>query len=55
MVTVTITLLRACVRIGARALGGPWPPQGFVTVIVLRSEVVSLTPNPQPGGPGYPI
>jgi len=22
---------------------------------VLRGEVVSLTPNPQPGGPGYPF
>jgi hypothetical protein len=26
----------------------------FWTVYFLRCEVVSLTPNPQPGGPGYP-
>jgi hypothetical protein len=25
----------------------------FITIYVLRCEVVSLTPNPQPGGPGY--
>jgi hypothetical protein len=25
----------------------------FITIYVLRWEVVSLTPNPQPGGPGY--
>jgi hypothetical protein len=27
---------------------------GFWTSYFLRCEVVSLTPNPQPGGPGYP-
>ena len=27
---------------------------GFVTIFFLRGEV-SLTPNPQPGGPGYPF
>ena len=51
---------------GATARGGPWPPLqcasrfrgllwGFVTIIFLKGEVVSLTPNPQPGGPGYPL
>jgi hypothetical protein len=25
----------------------------LITIYVLRREVVSLTPNPQPGGPGY--
>ena len=28
---------------------------GFVTISFLQGEVVSLTRNPQPGGPGYPI
>jgi hypothetical protein len=29
---------------------------GFVTIFFfLQCEVVSLTPNPQPGGPGYPF
>jgi hypothetical protein len=28
---------------------------GFVTIFFLRGGVVSLTPNPQPGGPGYPF
>jgi hypothetical protein len=28
---------------------------GFLTSWVLRGEVVSLTPNPQPGGPGLRI
>jgi hypothetical protein len=28
---------------------------GFVTVYFLRRGVLSPTPNPQPGGPGYPF
>jgi len=35
-----------------RALVSSW---GFVTIFFLRVEVVSLTPNPQSGGPGYPF
>ena len=40
---------------GATARGGPWPPLGFRNNYFLQGEVVSLTPNPQPGGPGYPL
>jgi hypothetical protein len=29
-------------------LSGSW------TIEFIRHEVISLTPNPQPGGPGYP-
>ena len=36
----------------ALALASAW---GFVTIFFLQCEVVSLTPNPQPGGPGYPF
>jgi hypothetical protein len=32
------------------ALASSW---GLVTIFFLRGGVVSLTPNPQPGGPGY--
>src|SRR5215469_3795451 len=28
---------------------------GFVTSLFSQGEVVSLTPNPQSGGPGYPL
>jgi hypothetical protein len=34
------------------ALASSW---GFVKIFFLRGEVVSFTPNPQPGGPGYPF
>jgi hypothetical protein len=34
------------------ALASSW---GFIIIFFLRGEVVSLTPNPQPGGPGYPF
>jgi hypothetical protein len=34
------------------ALASSW---GFITVFFSRGGVVSLTPNPQPGGPGYPF
>ena len=34
------------------ALASSW---GFVTVFFLWGGVVSLTPNPQPGEPGYPF
>jgi hypothetical protein len=38
------------------ARGGPWPPHvGFRNNYFLQGEVVSLTPNHQPGGPGYPL
>jgi hypothetical protein len=34
------------------ALASNWV---FLTILFLRGGVVSLTPNPQPGGPGYPF
>jgi len=40
---------------GATARGGPWPLLGFRNNYFLQGEVVSLTPNPLPGGPGYPL
>jgi hypothetical protein len=44
--------------LGTTALGEPWPPRlivGFRNKLFLRCGVVSPTPNPQPGGPGYPF
>jgi hypothetical protein len=40
--------------IGSTALGGPWPLLEDSQQYFLWDGVVSLTPNPQPGGPGYP-
>jgi len=34
------------------ALASAW---AFVTLFFLQGEVVSLMPNPKPGGPGYPF
>ena len=43
--------------IGFIALGGSWVSffWYFVTIFFLEDGAVSLTPNPQPGGPGYPF
>jgi hypothetical protein len=43
--------------ISSIVLGGPLSPLfcDFVRIIFFHDGAVSLTPNPQPGGPGYPF
>jgi hypothetical protein len=49
--------------LGSTAQLKPWPPPqntaeflgGFSTIFFLQDRVVSLTPNPHPGGPGLCI
>jgi hypothetical protein len=46
------------VIIGYTSLGGgPWPPVVFFlgSVTIFTAWFASLTPNPQPRGPGYPF
>jgi hypothetical protein len=41
--------------IGSTALGGPLSPLEVSLQYFFTGGVVNLTPNPQPGGPGYPF
>ena len=42
-----------CIQLSVQHLF--WNCGGFRNSYFLQGETVSLTPNPQPGGPGYPL